>query len=76
MHGPTCIVWANLTTFSLKFLYSDLSMITMMFVVGTVVREHGLVRPGAVLQCRFRKYRRTKYFSEYSLKWLSGSLKR
>jgi hypothetical protein len=32
-----------------KYVYSDLSMITMMYVVGRVVHDHGLVPPGSLL---------------------------
>lgn len=32
-----------------KFVYSDLSMITMMYVVGTIVAQHGLVAPSDLI---------------------------
>ena len=58
-----------------KYVYSDLSFLTLMYVVGKVVLEHGLVNPGkllhqcatstdlgAILQCHFEAFVRTKVF--------------
>lgn len=58
-----------------KYLYSDLSFLTLMYVVGHVVLQHGLVDQrhllpqcatgsniGALLQCHFEAFIRTKVF--------------
>ena len=42
MHGPTCIVWANLTPFSLEVLRRLRSLARQPFV-GVIVELAGLV---------------------------------